>query len=86
MYCGEVFPAELKAGFAEPEGVKWIERPALPPDISKKLELIRVVPTGAPKKSRPLMVIAGAVNTFGAISTRFAPRAVVRRIAGALKF
>jgi len=32
------------------------------------------------------VVITGAINKIGAHSTRFVPRAVVRRIAGALKF
>ena len=32
------------------------------------------------------VVIPGAINKAGAISTRFAPRSVVRRIAGSLKF
>ncbi|MEO5773793.1 MAG: SDR family oxidoreductase [Sphingomicrobium sp.] len=32
------------------------------------------------------VVIAGATNKIGAYSTRFAPRSVVRKIAGALKF
>jgi short-subunit dehydrogenase len=32
------------------------------------------------------VVIPGATNKIGAWSTRFAPRSVVRRIAGSLKF
>ena len=32
------------------------------------------------------VVITGALNKAGAFSTRLAPRAVVRKIAGALKF
>jgi hypothetical protein len=69
VYCGEAFPAELKEGFAEPEGLKWIERPVLPPDLSKKLEMMRVVSTGPPRKSRNLMAIAGVVSIpiFGAL-------------------
>ena len=38
VYCGEAFPAELKQGFEEPEALKWVERPALPADLNKKLE------------------------------------------------
>jgi hypothetical protein len=69
VYCGESFPAELKEGFAEPEGLKWVERPVLPPDLSKKLELMRIVPSGPPRKSRAVMAIAGlvAIPIFGAI-------------------
>ena len=69
VYCGETFPAELKEGFAEPEGMKWVERPALPPDLSKKLEMMRVVPSGPPRKSRAVMAIAGllAIPLIGAL-------------------
>jgi short-subunit dehydrogenase len=35
--------------------------------------------------NRPV-VIPGAINNAGAWSTRFAPRSVVRKIAGSLKF
>lgn len=69
VYCGEAFPAEWKEGFAEPEGLKWIERPVLPPDLSKKLELMRVIPSGPPRKSRAVMAIAGviAIPIFGVL-------------------
>jgi hypothetical protein len=69
VYCGETFPAELKEGFAEPEALKWIERPALPTDISKKLELMKVVPIENRTKSRTLMTVAGilSVPLFGGI-------------------
>jgi hypothetical protein len=69
VYCGEAFPADLKQGFEAPEGLKYVERPALPPDVSKKLEMMKVVPSQAPRKSRNLMAIAGIVSIpiFGAI-------------------
>ena len=69
IYCGEAFPEELRQGFAEPEGLKWVERPALPADVSKKLELLRIVPTEKPKKPRALMATLGvlAVPVFVAI-------------------
>jgi hypothetical protein len=63
IYCGETIPAELKEGFAEPEGLKWVERPALPTDLSKKLEMMRVV--GAepqtPRKTRVAWAVAAGV-------------------------
>lgn len=62
VYCGENFPAELKEGFSEPEALKWIERPALPVDISKKLEMMKVVPQETVKKSRSLVTIAGILS------------------------
>ncbi len=32
------------------------------------------------------VIVAGWLNRIGAASTRFAPRSVVRRIAGAIKY
>jgi hypothetical protein len=69
IYCGEAFPADLKQGHEAPDALKWIERPALPVDVTKKLEMMKVVPSQAPRKSRTLVVIAGIVSIpiFGAI-------------------
>jgi hypothetical protein len=69
VYCGEAFPAELKQGFEAPEGLKWVERPALPTDLSKKLELMKVVPMEARRKSRSLVTVVGVLSVpiFGAI-------------------
>ena len=69
VYCGEAFPAELKQGHEAPDGLKWVERPALPTDLSKKLELMKVVPIEAGRKSRSLVTVIGllSVPIFGAI-------------------
>jgi hypothetical protein len=69
VYCGEAFPADLKQGFAAPDALKWVERPALPADVTKKLEMMKIVPAQAPRKSRNVMAIAGLVSIpiFGAI-------------------
>jgi hypothetical protein len=69
VYCGEPFPAELKEGFQEPEGLKWVERPALPTDLSKKLEMMKVVPIDTKRKSRSLLTVIGFVSVpiFGVI-------------------
>jgi hypothetical protein len=69
VYCGEVFPPELKQGFEEPDGLKWIERPSLPTDLSKKLELMKVVPIEARRKSRSFVTIIGLLSLpiFGGI-------------------
>jgi hypothetical protein len=63
IYCGEAIPPELKAGFAEPEGLKWVERPPLPTDLSKKLEMMRVVQTEptAPRKTRVAWAVAAGI-------------------------
>ena len=62
VYCGESFPADLKAGFEAPPGLQWAERPALPTDVSKKLEMMKVVPAQGPKKSKNLLAIAGLIS------------------------
>jgi hypothetical protein len=62
IYCGEAFPAELKQGFEEPEALKWVERPALPADLNKKLELMRVVPMETKKPTRSLITVVGIVS------------------------
>ena len=69
VYCGEKFPADLKQGFAEPEALKWVERPSLPPDLSKKLEMLKVVPLEKRRGSRNVVTIAGilSVPIFAAI-------------------
>ena len=69
VYCGETFPADLKEGFEAPAGLQWVERPALPTDLSKKLELMKVVPQDARGKSRSLVTTIGIVSVpiFGAI-------------------
>jgi hypothetical protein len=69
VYCGEAFPAELKQGFQEPEALKWVERPALPADVSRKLEMMKVVPDTGKKPARNFVAIAGVISIpiFGAI-------------------
>ena len=62
VYCGEPFPAELKQGFEAPEGLKWVERPDLPTDLSKKLELMKVVPIETRRKSHSLVTIIGIIS------------------------
>ena len=55
IYCGAAFPPDLKEGFAEPEALKWVDRPALPPDIAKQLEMMKVVPLDSPGKPRSVL-------------------------------
>jgi len=62
VYCGEAIPAELKAGFQEPEALKWVERPALPADVHRQLEMMKVVPLEARKPNRNVIKIAGFVS------------------------
>lgn len=60
VYCGETFPPDLKEGFEEPEAVKWIERPAIPSDAARQLELLKVLPWETRKRpGRALLFAAG---------------------------
>ena len=61
VYCGETLPAGLKEAHEAPAGLQWVERPPLPTDLSKKLELMKVVPIEARRKSRPLVATIGTV-------------------------
>lgn len=62
VYCGEVFPADLKQGHSEPEALKWVERPALPADVTKKLQLMKVVPSESRGNARNFVAIAALVS------------------------
>lgn len=62
VYCGEALPAGLKEAHEAPAGLQWVDRPALPTDLSKKLELMKVVPLDTRKKSRSLLVTLGFVS------------------------
>jgi hypothetical protein len=57
VYCGETLPAGLKEAHEAPAGLQWVERPPLPTDLSKKLELMKVVPIEARRKSRPIFAV-----------------------------
>ncbi len=62
VYCGAVFPPDLKAGFSEPETLKWVERPAIPPDAAKKLEMMKIVPLEGGAKTRSLPMLIGLLS------------------------
>jgi len=60
VYCGEPFPPGLKEGFAEPEALKWVDRPAIPTDAARQLEVMKVLPFEGARKPRPMLVaVAG---------------------------
>ena len=62
VYCGQVFPPDLREGFAEPEALKWVERPAIPPEAARQLEMMKIVPmeqdTKAPSVVRGLALLS----------------------------
>jgi hypothetical protein len=59
IYCGEVFPADWKAGLPEPEALKWVDRPAIPASAAKQLEMMKVIPEGSPRKGRAVALLGG---------------------------
>ena len=63
VYCGERFPPDLKEGHAEPEALKWIERPPIPHDAAKQFEMMKVFPSEAKSiRSRPVLFGAGVIS------------------------
>ena len=62
VYCGAAFPPGFKDGFAEPEGLKWVERPVIPPDAARKLEMMKVVPLEGEARKRSLPVWIGMIS------------------------
>lgn len=55
VYCGEKFPENLREGFAEPEALKFVERPAVPPEAARQLEMMKYVEIGATKQPKTLV-------------------------------
>jgi len=62
VYCGAAFPPDFKQGFEEPEALKWIERPEIPPDAARKLEMMKVVPLDGGPKARSLPALVGLLS------------------------
>lgn len=62
VYCGEVFPPDLREGHEEPEALKWADRPTVPPDAMRQLELMKVVPFDKPARPRNLMLAAAFLS------------------------
>jgi hypothetical protein len=62
VYCGTAFPPDWKKGFEEPVGLQWIERPGIPPDAARKLEMMKVVPLDGRRAGRALPVVIGLLS------------------------
>ena len=68
VYCGEVFPPDFKEGFAAPESLKWVDRPAIPADVAKQLELMKIVPMEGRKSGRgPAMLALFSIPIFAGV-------------------
>jgi len=57
VYCGTTFPPDFKQGFAEPEALKWVDRPEISPDAERKLEMMKVVPMDGGGRGRSVSTI-----------------------------
>jgi predicted amidophosphoribosyltransferase len=64
IYCGEKFPENIREGFTEPEALKFVERPAVTPEATKQLEMMKVVAIGAKPKAKTPLVAALALLTL----------------------
>jgi hypothetical protein len=62
VYCGAAFPPGLKDGFEEPEALKWVERPGIPDDAARKLEMMKIVPSDGRAKTRSLPMLIGLLS------------------------
>jgi hypothetical protein len=70
VYCGETFPPGLKEGFQEPEALKWVDRPAIPIDAARQLEVMKILPWEAKKKPSPALLLAAGFS-FAVFATIF---------------
>jgi hypothetical protein len=59
VYCGEVFPPDLRDGYEAPEALKWVDRPAISPEAARQLEMMKVVPMPGDKKTRSVVRAMG---------------------------
>lgn len=62
VYCGTAFPPDFKQGFAEPEALKWVDRPGIPADAERKLEMMKVVPMEGAGRGRSISTIIGLLS------------------------
>jgi hypothetical protein len=69
VYCGAAFPPGLKDGFEEPEGLKWVERPGIPADAARKLEMMKFVPLDGKPRTRSIGAFQPHSPTFLPSST-----------------
>jgi hypothetical protein len=69
VYCGERFPEGFLEGHPEPPALRFIERPAIPPEATRQLELMKVVSMDKEPKSRSLGAAFGLLSlpVFGII-------------------
>jgi hypothetical protein len=83
----------LKQGFTEPEALKWAERPALPGDVTRQLEMLKVVRLEKRTRSPAVLFALLAVPIFAVlfyllyrIVARYSPGSAVLVLVGGLGF
>ena len=95
VYCGEKFPENIRDGFAEPEALKFVQRPDVPPNAAKQLEMMKHVEIGATKKPRSfatvlvvltLPIFVGIFYLLYQLLSRYSPAAGIAVIALGLGF
>jgi len=62
IYCGERFPDGFREGYEEPAALQWVERPTIPPEATKQLEMMKVVSFDKEPKSRSLTTVFGLLS------------------------
>jgi hypothetical protein len=54
IYCGAEFPPDFRQGLPEPEALKWVDRPGIPPEAARQLEIMKVIPLDGARRPRSL--------------------------------
>ncbi len=62
VYCGERFPEGFREGFEEPSALRWVERPEVPPEATRQLEMMKVVSFERKPKAHSLGLIFGLLS------------------------
>ncbi len=62
VYCGERFPEGFREGFEAPAALQFVERPDVPADATRQLELMKVVSFDKEPKSRSFGAVFGLLS------------------------
>jgi len=62
VYCGERFPDGFREGYEEPAALRWVERPAVPPEATRQLEMMKVVSFEKEPRSRSFGAVLGLLS------------------------
>jgi hypothetical protein len=62
VYCGTALPPDFRDKYPEPEALKHTETRELPPEAARQLELMKVLPSEKPSKSRTVLFAMGLVT------------------------